>query len=272
PISDGGHAGECAVLYRSNAQSRAIEQALIEAQLPYRVYGGVRFFERAEIKDALAYLRLIANRADDAAYERVVNTPPRGIGSRTLEQVRLRARRDGAPLWEAALAEIVDGGLAGRAKNALRAFAELLQRLGEEIADLDLAAAVDHVLARSGLRAYWAQESKGTLDARGENLDELVSLASRFVAPPLFEAAGAEEPVAPLPVDAGSSSSSSSSAVSPASPLGAGRRRLPTELMAFLAHAALEAGEGQAAEGEDGVQLMTLHAAKGLEFPLVFLT
>src|SRR5690606_273528 len=155
------------------------------------------------------------------------------------------------------------------------AFAELLQRLGEEIADLDLAAAVDHVLARSGLRAYWAQESKGTLDARGENLDELVSLASRFVAPPLFEAAGAEEPVAPLPVDAGSSSgsssSSSSSAVSPASPLGAGRRRLPTELMAFLAHAALEAGEGQAAEGEDGVQLMTLHAAKGLEFPLVFL-
>ena len=250
-IADGGRPGECAVLYRSNAQSRAIEQALVESQLPYRVYGGVRFFERAEIKDALAYLRLIASRADDAAYERVVNTPPRGIGGRTLEQVRLRARRDGAPLWEAALAEIVDGDLAARARNALRAFAELVQRLQQETAGLDLAARIDHVLERSGLRAYWAQESKGTLDSRTENLDELVSVATRFVAPP---APAEAEPDAPVAPGTGSGDVAQS------------------DLVAFLGFAALEAGEGQAAEGEDGVQLMTLHAAKGLEFPLVFLT
>ena len=249
-IGDGGRPGDCAVLYRSNAQSRAIEQALIESQLPYRVYGGQRFFERAEIKDALAYLRLIASRGDDAAFERAVNTPPRGIGGRTLEQVRLRARRDGAPLWEAALAEIVDGPLAPRAKNALRGFAELMQRLQQETADLDLAARIDHVLERSGLRAHWAQESKGSLDSRTDNLDELVSVATRFVAPPMVEAG---EPRLP------------------------GSESLPgnpgmAELVAFLGYAALEAGEGQAAEGEDGVQLMTLHSAKGLEFPLVFLT
>ncbi|MBB5207576.1 DNA helicase II [Chiayiivirga flava] len=232
-IRDGGTALDCAILYRSNAQSRAFEEALIQASLPYRVYGGLRFFERAEIKDTLAYLRLITNRADDAAFERAVNTPTRGIGGRTLEQVRSRARDSAAPLWESVLLELTDGTLAGRAKNALRAFVELIEQLAKDIADLDLAEQIDHVLAKSGLRAHYAAESKGLLDSRTDNLDELVTVASRFVR------IEAEE-------------------------------ELP-ELVSFLAYASLEAGEGQAQSWEDGVQLMTLHSAKGLEFPLVFL-
>ena len=232
-IRDGGHALDCAILYRSNAQSRAFEEALIQASLPYRVYGGLRFFERAEIKDTLAYLRLISNRADDAAFERTVNTPTRGIGDRTLEQVRARARNSAAPLWEAVLLELSDGALAGRAKNALRSFIELIETLARDVAGLDLAEQIDHVLAKSGLRAHYAAESKGLLDSRTDNLDELVTVASRF-------------------------------------------NRIETdedmpELVAFLAYASLEAGEGQAQTWEDGVQLMTLHSAKGLEFPIVFL-
>jgi DNA helicase II / ATP-dependent DNA helicase PcrA len=233
-IAGGGQARDCAVLYRSNAQSRAFEEALMQVGMPYRVYGGLRFFERAEIRDTLAYLRLIANRADDAAFERAVNTPARGIGDRTLDVVRARARADNAPLWEAMLTEIIDGQLAGRARNALRGFAELIERLADECRDRALAEQIDQVLLRSGLRAYYAEESRGTLDSRTDNLDELVTVATRF-APPDEE-----------------------------------DERLP-ELVAFLAFASLEAGEGQAEAWEDGVQLMSLHAAKGLEFPLVVL-
>jgi DNA helicase-2/ATP-dependent DNA helicase PcrA len=234
-VRDGGSHGDCAVLYRSNAQSRIIEEKLLEAQVPYRVYGGVRFFERAEVKDTLAYLRLVANHDDDAAFERAVNTPTRGIGGRTLDEVRMRAREDGVSLWEASLRCARGAALAGRARNALAAFHALIDAIGRELDDLPLKDKIDHVLLRSGLREHYARESKGSLDSRVDNLDELVSVASRFVR-------GDDDESAAL-----------------------------GELVAFLAYAALEAGEGQAQAGEDGVQLMTLHSAKGLEFPLVFL-
>ncbi len=234
-VRDGGSHGDCAILYRSNAQSRVFEEQLVSGQIPYRVYGGVRFFERAEIKDTLAYLRLVANRADDAAFERAVNTPTRGIGTRTLDEVRKRARADGASLWEASIRVAREQSLAARARNALAAFHALVDALAVEVDALSLKDKIDHVLARSGLREHYDRESKGAIDSRVDNLDELVSVASRFVK-------GDEEESAEL-----------------------------SELVAFLAYAALEAGEGQAQSGEDGVQLMTLHSAKGLEFPQVFL-
>ncbi len=234
-VQGGGSYGDCAVLYRSNAQSRAFEETLLAGQVPYRVYGGVRFFERAEVKDTLAYLRLVANRDDDAAFERAVNTPARGIGERTLDEVRRRARADGVPLWEASRRVCRENALAARARNALAGFQALVEALAGEVAERPLKDKIDHVLARSGLREHYANESKGALESRVENLDELVSVASRFVR-------GDEEESQGL-----------------------------TELVAFLAYAALEAGEGQTQAGEDGVQLMTLHSAKGLEFPLVFL-
>ena len=235
-VRDGGSHGEVAILYRSNAQSRAFEEALLAEQVPYRVYGGQRFFERAEIKDTLAYLRLVANRSDDAAFERAVNTPARGIGQRTLDEVRQRARADGAPLWAAARWLSEEPVLAARARNALAGFLQLVDALEAEIADMPLQEKIDHVLARSGLREHYARESKGQLDSRTDNLDELVSVASRFTR------AEEDEDEETMP-----------------------------ELVAFLSYAALEAGEGQAEAGEEGVQLMTLHSAKGLEFPLVFL-
>ena len=238
-VRDGGSLGDAAILYRSNAQSRAFEEALLSEQLPYRVYGGMRFFERAEIKDALAYLRLVANRGDDAAFERAVNTPARGIGERTLDEVRRLARNARVSLWGAAMLATQGTDLAGRARNALAAFMALVEQLAGETAELDLAERVDHVLVRSGLREHWAKESRGGLDSesRTENLDELVSVASRFV----------------RRIDDDDTTEGMS------------------ELVAFLSYAALEAGEGQVEAGEDGVQLMTLHSAKGLEFPLVFL-
>ncbi|MCS3747999.1 DNA helicase-2/ATP-dependent DNA helicase PcrA [Xanthomonas arboricola] len=236
-VRDGGSYGEVAVLYRSNAQSRALEEALISEQLPYRVYGGMRFFERAEIKDALAYLRLLTNRSDDAAFERAVNTPTRGIGDRTLDEVRRLARANALSLWEAAMLATQENGLAARARNALATFLSLVGQLHAETGEMELAERIDHVLMRSGLREHWAKESRGGLDSesRTENLDELVSVASRFTRPDDEDSQGM------------------------------------TELVAFLAYASLEAGEGQAQAGEEGVQLMTLHSAKGLEFPIVFL-
>ncbi|MBB3846278.1 DNA helicase-2/ATP-dependent DNA helicase PcrA [Xanthomonas arboricola] len=236
-VRDGGSYGEVAVLYRSNAQSRALEEALISEQLPYRVYGGMRFFERAEIKDALAYLRLLTNRSDDAAFERAVNTPTRGIGDRTLDEVRRLARANALSLWEAAMLSTQENTLAARARNALATFLSLVGQLHAETGDMELAERIDHVLMRSGLREHWAKESRSGLDSesRTENLDELVSVASRFIRPDDEDSQGM------------------------------------TELVAFLAYASLEAGEGQAQAGEEGVQLMTLHSAKGLEFPIVFL-
>lgn len=234
-VRDGGSHGECAILYRSNAQSRAFEETLLGEQIPFRVYGGMRFFERAEIKDTLAYLRLMSNRDDDAAFERAVNTPPRGIGERTLDEVRRRARDRSISLWKAAAEVAAGDALPARARNAIAAFAELIEAITDEAGELPLKDKIDHALARSGLRTHYELQSKGSLDSRTDNLDELVSVASRFVK-------GDDEESAAL-----------------------------TELVAFLAYAALEAGEGQTEAGEDGVQLMTLHSAKGLEFPLVFL-
>ncbi|MES2858336.1 MAG: DNA helicase II [Pseudomonadota bacterium] len=234
-VRDGGSYGEAAILYRSNAQSRAFEEALLAAQIPYRVYGGMRFFERAEIKDTLAYLRLIANRDDDAAFERAVNTPTRGIGGRTLDEVRLCAREHSLSLWRAVQRVCGETALAARARNALATFEHLIESLAKEVVAMPLQEKIDHVLARSGLRTHYENESRGQLDSRTDNLDELVSVASRFVR-------GDDEDAAQM-----------------------------SELVAFLSYASLEAGEGQAQAGADGVQLMTLHSAKGLEFPLVFL-
>jgi DNA helicase-2/ATP-dependent DNA helicase PcrA len=224
---------DIAILYRSNAQSRVFEEAFLSARIPYKVYGGLRFFERAEIKDALAYLRLISNRRDDASFERVVNLPTRGLGAKSLETLRERARAAGTSLWEAAAAPLGAPGseLAGRAAAALGAFLALIERLARETAGLALHEQVDAVLKGSGLIAHYQRDKADRGEARVENLDELVSAARGFT-PEASE--------------------------------------LPP-LEAFLAHAALESGEGQANEWEDCVQMMTLHMAKGLEFPVVFL-
>jgi DNA helicase-2/ATP-dependent DNA helicase PcrA len=294
-IAGDARASDIAILYRSNAQSRNFEEQLIQHDIAYRVYGGLRYFDRAEIKDALAYLRLVANRHDDAAFERAVNTPPRGIGDRTLDLLRQRARRENASLWDAALGELASDALAARAKNALRTFLQLIDDLSRDCLSphhprhpgagrhpvlfsaqeldpglrrddgarnanagndgarnantgndgagterdpdepLPLAEQIEHALARSGLRDFYEKDSRGSAESRVENLDELINVASRFTR-------------TPDDIDAGLS-----------------------ELSAFLAHAALEAGEGQGEAWEDCVQLMTLHSAKGLEFPLVFL-
>lgn len=243
-IAEHGNARDCAILYRSNAQSRNFEEQLIQRNLPYRVYGGLRFFERAEIKDALAYLRLASHRHDDAAFERAVNTPPRGIGDRTLDELRRRARAESSSMWEAALNEVSTGSLAGRAKNAVRAFLGLIDNLqvtfrgdgGAEGNDaLGLAEQIEHAIVHTGLRDFYENDKRGNGEARVENLDELVNVASRFE-------------MTPEDTDAGLN-----------------------ELSAFLSHAALEAGEGQGEAWDDCVQLMTLHSAKGLEFPIVFL-
>ena len=225
-----GHArADVAVLYRSNAQSRVLEEALLRAAIPYRVYGGQRFYERLEIRNALAYLRLLGNRDDDAAFERVVNTPPRGIGTATLDLLRERARSAGISLWRAASAVL--SHLPARARNALAVFIELIERLAEETRELELAPLIDHVLGASGLLDFHRNEKGERGLTRAENLDELVSACRQFV---------------------------------PDDPRG-------NVLQQFLDSASLDAGEAQADDHEDSVQLMTLHAAKGLEFPLVFI-
>ena len=223
---------DLAVLYRSNAQSRVFEEALVSAGIPYRVYGGLRFFERAEIKDALAYLRLVANRGDDPSFERVVNNPPRRIGEATMRNVRGHARRHGLTLWEAAAQG--EKFLSGRAAGALNGFLQLIDSLAAEVADMSLAEQVSRTVRGSGLVERLAASSSEADRMRMDNLDELVNAAQ------MIEASMEEQPFSPL--------------------------------SAFLAHAALESGEDGSGREEDAVQLMTMHAAKGLEFPVVFLT
>ncbi|WMN96186.1 DNA helicase II [Vibrio parahaemolyticus] len=229
----GGALNDAAMLYRNNAQSRVLEEALIQAGLPYRIYGGMRFFERQEIKDALAYMRLMANRNDDAAFERVVNTPTRGLGDKTLETIRRAARDRGCTMWEASVAMLDEQVLAGRAAGALGRFIELITALEDDTLEMPLHEQTDHMIKYSGLFAMYEQEKGEKSKARIENLEELVTATRQFEKPE-----EAEE---------------------------------MSLLTAFLTHAALEAGEGQADEFEDAVQLMTLHSAKGLEFPLVFM-
>ncbi|MGK2951760.1 MAG: UvrD-helicase domain-containing protein [Thiobacillus sp.] len=233
---EGMNLSDMALLYRSNAQSRVLEHALFSANVPYRVYGGLRFFERQEIKHALAYLRLLNNPEDDGAFLRVVNFPTRGIGARTLEQLADNAARSGASLWQAACTS--GGKVAG--------FAKLIEDIKQATRDLPLPEAIDHVIEASGLADYYRADKEGA--DRLENLNELINAAALF-AEEFDENAADAAGVSEL---AGSESF----------------RALDT----FLAHAALEAGEHQAIAGNDALQLMTVHAAKGLEFHAVFIT
>ncbi len=225
---------ETAMLYRTSAQSRLLEDALRDERLPYRVYGGFRFYERAEVKDALAYLRLVAFRDDDAAFERVVNTPMRGIGDRSIESVRHTARTENSSLWRAAQRLLATRELAARALSAIAGFMQIVETMAAQTSGLPLGEAMDAIIRLSRLPEHYRKEKDGRGEERIENLEELVTAARDFEAPdPLHEGL--------------------------------------TPMQAFLAHAALESGEGQADAHEDSVQLMTLHSAKGLEFPLVFL-
>ncbi len=229
----GGVRKDVAILYRSNAQSRVFEERFMLEGIPYRVYGGLRFFERQEIKDALAYLRLVENRHDDPSFERVINVPTRGIGSKSIELIREVARRDSVSLWTALATVVADTAQPARVTTALAKFAKLIDDMELQVRGLQLFEQVDQVLVQSGLNDHYLKTEKGERgEARVENLQELVSAARGFV-PEALEGMSA--------------------------------------LSGFLSHAALEAGEGQAEAWEDCVQLMTLHSAKGLEFPMVFI-
>ena len=233
-VTDGGLRSEVAILYRSNAQSRVFEENFIAMQIPYKVYGGLRFFERAEIKDTLAYLRLTANINDEASFERVVNRPTRGIGTRTLEHIRERAAENSSSPFLAATELVERGGLTPRAATSVRAFLQLIHSLKEAIQDLPLDEAVEHCNQHSGLLDHYTKEKGEKGQSRIDNLNELVSAAKGF-----HHNADVHEDMSPLD--------------------------------SFLAHATLESGEGQGEAWEDCVQMMTLHSAKGLEFPLVFI-
>ncbi|HYN77520.1 MAG TPA: 3'-5' exonuclease, partial [Lamprocystis sp. (in: g-proteobacteria)] len=230
---EGYRRAECAILYRTTAQSRLFEESLINGQIPYRVYGGLRFFERAEIRDALAYLRLLNNPDDDGAFERVVNTPTRGIGERTIELLRAQARGSQISLWQAALAATSAATLGARGTGVLARFLDLIREQRAATQELDLAETATSVIEAAELADFYLKAKDGKGQDRVENLAQLVETAGRF----RLELEGDE-----------------------GDPLGA-----------FLAHAALEAGETQTDAFADGVQLMTLHSAKGLEFPIVFL-
>jgi len=236
-FGQGERYSDVAVLYRSNVQSRELEDALLRVNIPYRIYGGLRFYDRLEIKNALAYLRLLVNRHDDAALERVINVPTRGIGSRTLEEIRRLARRAGSSLWAAAAQCVNTESLNPRASAAVLRFLQLIDVLGGESGRLNLGERVRFVIKQSGLLEHHEKEGGEIAQNRLENLDELVNAASGFAE--LMEQENATE----------------------ADPLAE-----------FLDQAALDAGDSQVDEDHDAVQLMTLHAAKGLEFPLVFLS
>jgi DNA helicase-2/ATP-dependent DNA helicase PcrA len=233
-VTDEGYLrSECAILYRTTAQSRLFEESLIQAQIPYRVYGGLRFFERAEIKDALAYLRVLANPDDDTSFERVVNTPPRGIGAKTLDVLREQARGSRTSMWQAAEDVIAAGALPARATGALNRFLTLVREQRDSRKGVDLPDLTARIIEAAGLPEHYKKAKDGKGVDRVENLEELVNATRRF-----------EQEQED---DEGDT------------------------LGAFLSHAALEAGETQADQFEDGVQLMTMHSAKGLEFPIVFI-
>jgi DNA helicase-2/ATP-dependent DNA helicase PcrA len=228
----GDRLSEAAILYRNNAQSRVLEEALIQEGLHYRIYGGLRFYERQEIKDALAYLRLLHNRQDDAALERVINTPVRGIGDTTLNKVREHSRAQQQTLWQSLQQMLAQKQLTGRAASAIDNFMQLIEQLDTQVAELPLHEQAEHAIKQSGLYAMYQAEKGEKAQTRIENLNELITACQNF------DERRAED---------------------------------MTPLAAFLSQAALEAGEYQAEEHSDAVQLMTLHSAKGLEFPLVFI-
>jgi DNA helicase-2/ATP-dependent DNA helicase PcrA len=244
--AEGGLRAECAILYRSNAQSRVLEEALIRAQMPYRIYGGQRFYDRLEIRNALAYLRLIKNRNDDAAMERVFNVPTRAVGAATVAKIREHARDEGCSMWDSTNQIIGHNSLPTRAHNAVEGFVKLINRLDEDTGEMPLHEMVDWVISQSGLIQHHLKEKGEKAQTRIENLKELVSAAKEFASSwnPVQDSDdpdGELDPVASTPLEA------------------------------MLDQAALDAGEQQADESEDSVQLMTLHSAKGLEFPVVFL-
>jgi DNA helicase-2/ATP-dependent DNA helicase PcrA len=234
-VDQGRSRRELAILYRSNAQSRQFEEALVTRGIPYRVYGGLRFFERAEIKDTLAYLRMLANPAADHAFDRTVNHPPRGIGQKTLDLIRDQARRQSQSLWDAARSLLEAGQMTPRANTALQAYIDLIQRMQSGMDLLSLAEQITLCIEQSGLKVHFSKDQSEKGQSRLENLQELTGAGKGFAIDVEIE----DENMSMLD--------------------------------AFLAHAALEAGEGQADEWEDCVQLMTMHSVKGLEFPLVFL-
>ena len=233
-VNDGGLRSEVAILYRSNAQSRQFEEKLMTTGTPYRVYGGLRFFERAEIKNALAYLRLISNHHDDAAFERVINTPTRGIGAKTMDDIRLNGRQTSKSLWQASSDLLTASAFTPRAANALTGFKQLINSLTSVCEELELYEKVKQVVEKSGLIEAYKKEKGEKGEARVENLEELVNAARLFD----YDEENEEN---------------------------------LSELDMFLSFAALEAGEMQGNDSDDCVQLMTLHSAKGLEFPLVFM-
>lgn len=229
-----GTLDDVAILYRSNAQSRLLEEALLQGNLAYRIYGGQRFFERQEIKDALAYMRIINNRDDDAAFERIINTPTRGIGNQSISIVRDAARSLELTLWQACQHMLSNEQLKGRSAKVIKNFVDLINQLEDDSCNLNLDQQANFVIQHSGLKAMYQAEKGERAEARIENLNELVTACQTF------------EPDAELEEE-------------------------QTKLTAFLTHAALESGESQADEYEPAVQLMTMHSAKGLEFPLVFI-
>ena len=233
---------ESAILYRSNAQSRELEDALLRVGMPYLIYGGHRFYERLEIKNALSYLRLVVNRNDDTAVERIINVPVRGIGGRTLDTIRNAARENGDSLWGSCVRCINENILSSRAANSVLAFLELIDKLESGSSGMELHQKAEHVIVQSGLINHHEKEGGEKARSRIENLEELVNACSNFDAQELI----ADE-------DEGIDLTSNSF------------------LKAFLDQASLDAGDTQASENDDAVQLMTLHSAKGLEFPLVFL-
>jgi DNA helicase-2/ATP-dependent DNA helicase PcrA len=233
-VSQGRSRKEAAVLYRSNAQSRQFEETLFTRGVPYRVYGGLRFFERAEIKDTLAYLRMISSPVADNAFERTVNHPPRGIGQKTIDEIRNHARAQSVSLWNASLELVAAQQLSARARSALQGYVDLIRRMTAELGELPLGEQIKSSIEISGLEAQFKKDNSEKGQSRIENLQELVGAGKSFAYDAIIE------------------------------------ENMST-LDAFLAHAALEAGEGQADAWEDCVQLMTMHSVKGLEFPLVFL-
>ena len=230
-VAQGNQREDAAILYRSNAQSRVLEAALLQAEIPYRIYGGQRFYERLEIKNALCYLRMMLNCHDDVAFERVVNVPPRGIGDRTLEQIRELSRASGCSLWEASNTMVNEKRLTARAANSVSGFMVLINEMSGQLDELPLSEQAENAIQHSGLVDMHRREKGERGQARVENLEELVNACKNF------EAEDSDAPVLPQ----------------------------------FLDQVALDAGDRQADQDEDAVQLMTLHSAKGLEFPMVFL-
>ena len=241
-VAEGNLYREAAILYRSNAQSRVLEEAMLRSQLPYRIYSGQRFFERAEVRNALAYVRLVSQRDSDAAFERVVNIPTRGIGDRTIEIIRRTARAGNLSLWQSAQQLVAGDILPERARNAISGFIELINGMDRKTGNADLKSLVDRVIAKSGLRPFYEKERGERGQARLENLAELVTAAGTFDPDEDYTFAEDEE------------------------------QEALTILDEFLTRASLQSGEGQGDPSQDCIQMMTMHSAKGLEFPLVFLS